>query len=121
VAEDDPEMRALVVSILRHEHFEVDEVEDGRLMWVRTIHSRSYDLVVSDLRLPVVDGLTVLEDLRERAPSTALVLMTAFADDSIRARARDLGIVLLDKPFPMGDLRAAARQLCEQAATRGTS
>jgi two-component system cell cycle response regulator CpdR len=115
VAEDDEEMRALVVLALRDEHFEVDEVGDGRLMWVRTIHSRRYDLVVSDLRLPMVDGLTVLEDLRERVPSTGLILMTAFADDSVRVRARELGVVLLDKPFQMGELRAAARHLRDAA------
>jgi DNA-binding response OmpR family regulator len=121
VAEDDSEMRALVVVALRDEHFEVDEVGDGRLMWLRTVHSASYDLVVSDLRLPIVDGLTVLEDLHDRAPNTGLILMTAFADDSVRARARELGVVLMDKPFRMGELRAAAHRLLEAAARRGTS
>jgi DNA-binding response OmpR family regulator len=121
VAEDDSEMRALVVAALRGEQFEVDEAGDGRGMWLRTFHPVSYELVVSDLRLPIVDGLTVLEDLRARAPNMALILMTAFADDAIRARARELGIVLLDKPFSMGELRAAARRLRAEAALRGTS
>lgn len=120
VAEDDELMRALVVDALRAELFDVDEASDGRALWQMTLESCSYDLVLSDLRLPIVDGLTVLEDVRERAPRTALILMTAFADDKTRARAAKLGAVLFDKPFAMGELRAAARRLCPQAAPRGT-
>jgi DNA-binding response OmpR family regulator len=121
VAEDDADMRALVAGALRGEGFEVDEVEDGRRMWQLTLESPPYDFVVSDLRLPVIDGLTVLEDFHERVPATPLLLITSFGDDATRARAAKLGAVLLDKPFKMSELRAAARRLCEAAAHRGTS
>ena len=120
VAEDDAEMRGLVADALRGEGFEVDEVGDGRGMWRRTFESPPYDLVVSDLRLPVVDGLTVIEDLRERAPATPVLLMTAFGDDQVRRRAQKLGAAFIDKPFKMSELRAAARRLCHPAAHRGT-
>ncbi len=119
VAEDDAEMRALVADSLRRVGFQVDEAGDGRQMWVRTIQGKPYDLVVSDLRLPVVDGLTVLEDLRDRDPVTRLVLMTAFGDDAARARAERLGATFLDKPFRMSELRAAATRLCQEPARRG--
>jgi two-component system cell cycle response regulator CpdR len=109
-------MRSLVADALRIERFEVVEVGDGRKMWLTTIDSGHYDLVVSDLRLPMVDGLTVLEDLHERAPTTRVILMTAFADDKVRARAKTLGASLMDKPFKMGELRAAVRHLFEEAA-----
>jgi DNA-binding response OmpR family regulator len=121
VAEDDPEMRALVAGALRGDGFEVHEVEDGRKMWQQTLEPQKYDLIVSDLRLPVIDGLTVLEDLHERAPAPALLLMTAFGDEVARARAAKLGAALLDKPFKMIELCAAARRLCEVAADRGIS
>jgi DNA-binding response OmpR family regulator len=119
VAEDDEEMRALVASVLRSEDFEVDEVGDGRGMWRQTLSSPAYDLIVSDLRLPIVDGLTVLEDLRARLSRTPMLLMTAFGDAATRARAKVLGAEFLDKPFEMSELRAAARRLCEAAARRG--
>jgi len=114
-------MRALVVDALRMDGFAVEEVGDGRNMRVRATQS-VYDLVVSDLRLPLGDGLTVLEDLRVRAPSatTQMILMTAFADDSVRLRTARLGAVLLEKPFKLNELRAAARRLCEIAASRGS-
>ena len=112
-------MRALVVDALRIEDFEVDEVGDGRTMWIRTIQGLSYDLVVSDLRLPIVDGFTVLEDLLGRAPKTQAIVMTAFADASVRARAEAIGVMVIDKPFKMAELRAAARRLRENAAHEG--
>jgi DNA-binding response OmpR family regulator len=113
VAEDDPEMRALIAEALRQEGYAVDEAEDGRRMWIMTLAS-AHDLVVSDLRLPIVDGLTVLEDLRCRDPSASMILMTAFGDGETRSRAERLGAVFLNKPFKLGELRAAARRVSKR-------
>ncbi len=112
VAEDDDQMRCLVADVLRRAGFDVDEVRDGREMWHRTFQERNYDLVVSDLRLPVVDGLTVLEDLHARTPTMPLILMSAFSDVATRSRAERLGVVYLDKPFPMQELYVAVRRAC---------
>jgi DNA-binding response OmpR family regulator len=96
VAEDDHEMRALVVDALRREGFDVDEVADGRRMWLQTIQTPAYDLVVSDVRLPIVDGFTVVEDLRQRRPQAHVIMMTAFGDAPARARAALIGAQLFD-------------------------
>jgi DNA-binding response OmpR family regulator len=111
VAEDDADMRELVAAALRTERFDVDEVEDGRAMCLVTIRADRYDLVVSDVRLPMVDGLTVIENLRRREPGVRVILMTAFPDDGVRARAGRVGALLMDKPFRIDELRAAARRL----------
>jgi DNA-binding response OmpR family regulator len=111
-------MRALVANALRTDGFEVTEVGDGRDLRMRTTEV-VYDLVVSDLRLPFGDGLAALEALHGRAPGTQMILMTAFADDSVRMRATSLGAVLMDKPFKLSELRAAARRLCKEVAPRG--
>jgi DNA-binding response OmpR family regulator len=121
LAEDDPEMRTLVADALRRDGFEIEEVEDGRQLWIRTLNPGGYDLVVSDVRLPIVDGLSVIEDLRGRGDRTAVILMTAFGDDTTHARAAEYAALLFDKPFEIGELRAAARRLCEEAALRGPS
>jgi len=120
VAEDDSDMRALVVHALRGEGFEVDDVADGRRLWIQTLRAEVYDLVVTDLRLPVVDGLTVAEDLRAREVHSPLIVMTAFSDESVRRRAARLGAEVLDKPFSIDELCAAARRLCQPATQRGT-
>jgi DNA-binding response OmpR family regulator len=110
LAEDDGDMRGLVAEALRKEGFEVDEVDNGRQLWGMTIRPGRYDLIVTDLRLPVVDGLTVVEDLRAREPHTPILVMTAFGDANTRARAAGVGALFFDKPFRMADLRAAVQR-----------
>jgi two-component system response regulator ResD len=115
VAEDDPDMRALVVEALRGEGMDVEEAEDGRRMWGLTLRLDGYDLIVTDYRLPIVDAVTVVEDLRARHLRTPVILMTAFGDEAVRARAGELGAVFLSKPFSMTELNAAARSLLGRA------
>jgi DNA-binding response OmpR family regulator len=118
VAEDDPEMRGLVAQCLRRDAHEVLEVGDGARLLVRI--GRQYrmsepeeriDLIVTDLRMPLITGLAILRGLRAAHCTTPVILMTAFGDDEIRREAAELRAVLLDKPFPMADLRATALEL----------
>jgi DNA-binding response OmpR family regulator len=64
----------------------------------------SFDLIVSDIRMPVCSGLRIVEALR-RAGCTPMILMTAFGDEQTRVQAADLRAVLFDKPFDLDDLR----------------
>ena len=122
VAEDDPEMRGLVAQSLRRDSHDVYEVGDGARLLVRI--GRQYrvqepedriDLIVTDLRMPLITGLAILRGLRAAHCLTPVILMTAFGDDEVRREAAELGAVLLDKPFAMADLRAQALELLERA------
>jgi CheY-like chemotaxis protein len=63
------------------------------------------DVVLTDLYLPDVDGLSVLRHAREQSPTIPGVLMTAYASPQTITRARDAGaIVVLPKPFSNGEL-----------------
>jgi DNA-binding response OmpR family regulator len=121
VAEDDPEMRGLVAQSLRRDSHDVSEIGDGARLLVRI--GRQYrlhepediiDLIVTDLRMPVITGLAILRGLRAAHCTTPVILMTAFGDDEVRREAAELGAVLLDKPFSMADLRAQALRLLER-------
>jgi DNA-binding response OmpR family regulator len=118
VAEDDSEMRSLVAECLRRDAHEVFEVGDGARLLVRI--GRQYrvdepapriDLIVTDLRMPVVTGLAILRGLRAARCAVPVILMTAFGDEQVRREAAELGAVLLDKPFAMADLQTTARNL----------
>lgn len=116
VAEDDPEMRRIVVDALRRDGYEVLEVADGNgllsQLTPRYAHSRAdVDLVISDLRMPVCTGLQILEALRSAQRSVPVILMTAFSDEATRTRADALGAILFDKPFAIDDLRTAVVNL----------
>lgn len=59
-----------------------------------------FDVIILDYRLPDRQDLTLLEDVRRAAPESTVFMMTAFADDGIRARALAGGVrALVDKPF----------------------
>jgi DNA-binding response OmpR family regulator len=118
VADDDTEMRRLVAESLRKDGYEVTEEPDGGRLLVRVaaLHSFDrtvdpFDLIVSDIRMPVCSGLDIVKGLREAHCSTPVILMTAFGDDETRAQAETLDAVLFDKPFQIGALRAIVRTL----------
>jgi CheY-like chemotaxis protein len=67
-----------------------------------------FDVVLTDLHMPVRSGLDLLLELRVRDHATPVVVMTGSADDELLARAADLGAVaVLPKPFGPAELRAA--------------
>ncbi len=118
VAEDDDEMRRLVVEALRKDGYEVEEARDGGRLLVRAAAYYTHraavadvDLIVSDIRMPICSGLQILQGLREAHWHIPVILMTAFGDDATRARAEKLGAILFDKPFDIDDLRTAVQSL----------
>jgi two-component system response regulator AtoC len=62
--------------------------------------------VLLDLRLPDTDDLRVLARMREKAPATPVILMTAFATREIVEEAAALGAPVIAKPFELNDLAA---------------
>ncbi len=121
VAEDDPEMRRLVIEALRKDGHEVIEAADGGRMLVRLAEffesdprMLSVDVIVTDMRMPVCSGLDLLERLAEARWRVPCILMTAFGDDETRQRARRIGALLIDKPLEMDSLRAAVKELARR-------
>jgi len=116
LAEDDEEMRCLVANQLRRDGHEVIECTNGHTLfrlidsYMEAGDSLGVDLIISDIRMPGLTGLEVLELLRLRDPSTPVIMMTAFGDFDIRLEAERLGVAaFLDKPFDLGQLRRIVR------------
>lgn len=110
LAEDDAEMRALVSGDLRRAGYSVVECADGAALLDRLdsacrTQGLGVDLVVSDVRMPELTGLEVLERLRRADPFTPYIVVTAFGTSETRRAAARLGaIAVLDKPFEIKDL-----------------
>ena len=118
VADDDAEMRRLVAESLRKDDYEVVEESDGGRLLVRIAAIFAFertvdpfDLIVSDIRMPVCTGLDILKGMRDAHWATPVVLMTAFADDEVKRRASVLGATLFNKPFQMSELRETVKAL----------
>lgn len=108
VADDDEAMRSLLGTSLRREGFQVQEYVDGGKLLAELEAARNGgpapDLVVSDLRMPGVNGLDVLHWLRRWLPEVPVILITAFGDRQAHRRAEALGaFMVIDKPFDLGE------------------
>ena len=74
-------------------------------------------VVLLDLRLPDSDDLGLASQMRAQAPDTPIVLMTAYGTPELFARAAELGIATISKPFDMGELASIVdRTLAPRAA-----
>ena len=106
VAEDDDAVREFVVRALQHGRHDVVAVEDGGLANERiAADGGRFDLLLSDIRMPVMDGIALALAVGAAYPRLPIILMTGFADQ--RERAHGLDALIYDvvlKPFTLTDL-----------------
>jgi len=117
LVEDDCEMREMLASALRRDGYIVIEAADGddALEWLgigalEGAPARWPSLLVSDVRLPRISGLDLVEGLSLAPERVPVVMITGFGDADTHARALELGATcVLDKPFDLTEFRYAVR------------
>lgn len=112
LAEDDDELRWTLTKILESEGFSVTAVSSGSAVLEHLggamLFERDFappDIIVSDVRMPGLSGLQVLEGIRQRGWKTPVVLITAFGDEDVRTRAMRLDATVLSKPLDVDHLQ----------------
>lgn len=117
ITEDEESLRRFVARALRldgHETFEAGDGAEG----LEKLDEGSYDLLLSDIRMPVMDGIELAHQASARFPDMKILLMTGYAEQ--RERADDLASKIVDvvpKPFALPDIRkAVARALAGVAS-----
>jgi len=93
VVDDDRRMRELVGKVLTREGYAVRALPHARDV-LQALDEALPDLVISDIRMPEMDGMTLLQEVRRLSPETSVILMTAFgsidaAVQAIKAGAYD--------------------------------
>lgn len=118
LAEDDFEMRKFLAWSLENRGYDVTQCADGtsllrKLGFLGMVeNAQDYDLIISDIRMPGVSGLQVLESSREFEDFPPLILITAFPDEKVRNQARRLGAAaMLAKPFDIDELLDRVRTI----------
>jgi two-component system response regulator AtoC len=116
VAEDDRVARDLLCEILRGEGYQVEAVDDGADAIERAQGGDGrYDLVVSDVRMERSGGLDVLAAFTSKAPSTPVILITAFGDVAGAMEAIQRGAYdYVSKPFNIEELRLTVARALER-------
>lgn len=109
LAEDDDGVRAFVSRALAHMGHDVVEAEDGGLAAeVMQEEQGRFDLLLSDIKMPVMDGIALALNVASAWPEVTIMLMTGFADQ--RERADGLDRIVHDvvpKPFSLSEIRTA--------------
>ena len=103
VAEDDDNVRAFVTRALGHMGHEVTEAEDGGIAAeICAERNGEFDLLLSDIKMPVMDGIALALTVAAQFPDLTILLMTGFADQRERAHGLDALIYdVVPKPFSL--------------------
>ncbi len=116
VVDDEAAMRDLLRIVLEKERHEVLTAGDG-VTGLSLATSRSVDLVISDIKMPGLDGVGLLAGLRQQGRTTPVIMITAYADSESAIQAMKQGAYdYLTKPFKMDEIKLVIRRALAEAA-----
>jgi ATP-dependent Lon protease len=114
VVDDEEIARTNLEYILRKEGYQVSTAANG-LEALEKVKQREYDLILTDLKMEKMDGIQLLESVKQVAPYTEIVMITGFATVSSAVDALKKGAAhYLPKPINLDELRATVRQILEK-------
>lgn len=117
VVEDSATMRSFVVAALEADDFEVTTAKSG-FEAMKVLAQRKFDLVITDINMPDINGLELVSFVRRNAAYRAIPLLIISTEGSERDRLRGLELgadAYLVKPFELDALRRTARELLAKA------
>ena len=113
IVDDDMSVRTIFSSILRKEGYRVTAVKNGYEA-IKAIDEDNFDLALVDLRMPGLDGIQVLEKIKNRRPRTRVIIYTGYGSVEDEAEAMRKGAVdYLNKPFSSHELKAGVKKALE--------
>jgi DNA-binding NtrC family response regulator len=133
IAEDEEKMRRVLEIMLTQDGYRIDTAEDG-IKALSLCEKKSYDLVITDLKMPEMDGLALMRRLRRVSPEVPVIVVTAFGSVQTAVEAMKEGAfdyitkpfdreeirVLVSKALSYGDLRKENSYLREEVKRRST-
>jgi two-component system cell cycle response regulator CpdR len=109
IADDEDSMRKLVARAIAMDGHDIVTAQDGaEALEILTHEQGSFDLLLTDIQMPVMDGIALALSAARDFPELTILLMTGFADQ--RERASNLNAIAHDvitKPFSVADIRTA--------------
>ena len=118
VVDDDDEIRAALAEALADDNAEVRTAESAETA-LASFSDGAPDIVLSDIRMPGLDGIALLRTLKERAPTVDVILMTAYDDmPTVVAAMREGAADFLSKPLGLHELRRVLARVTEDRRTR---
>lgn len=110
ILDDEPIVSKRLKPSLEKKGYEVEAFTDSATALKRT-HERSFDIVITDLKMEGLDGMQFLTDVKKRSPSTEVIVITGFATLETAKESFHKGVFdFLAKPFKIGEITEAIRK-----------
>lgn len=114
VVEDEEMIREILVDEFSEIADEVFFAENGQQALTILEQNPDIDAMFSDISMPIMDGLELLEEVSKKYPNIASVILSAYGDKKNTAKALKLGAMdFIDKPFQIRDVQATAKEAIE--------
>lgn len=115
VIEDDPKIREGLVELLKNDGNDVDSAENGEI-GIEYINKKNYDIVLTDLIMPISNGMDVLRAAKKNTSKTQIIFITAFATvenavEAIKAGASEY----ITKPFKVDEVKIKIQKVIAEA------
>lgn len=108
IAEDESSVRTLLVRAFAQDGHEVESAPDGAEALDHLAKSPPFDLLLSDIQMPLMDGIALALAAKRDHPALTILLMTGYTDQRERAQSlRALIHDIVQKPFTVAEIRAA--------------
>jgi len=118
VVDDEESMRDFLSIMLHREGYHVDTAIDGKQA-ITHLRDHSYDLVISDIKMPRMTGLELLAHIKERTPETVVLMVTAFSTTDEAVEAMKQGAYdYITKPFRNEEIRLIVKNALERRDLR---
>lgn len=121
IVDDDPRIRGLLTEALAALGYTTSQASNGREA-LEMVYDQEYDCVITDIRMPEIDGLTLLQSLKAQKPEMPVVMITAFAIPQHKAEAVEFGADgFLMKPFRLSKIEDVLTRVLAEGNGHGKS
>ena len=119
IVDDEPGLREMLAYELSQEGFEVEAAENG-MAAVERLRKRKFDLAITDLKMPGMDGVATLDALRKIDPDIEVIVATGYATVETAVASLKLGAYdYIQKPYDLNDLKALIGRAMEKSHLQG--
>jgi DNA-binding NtrC family response regulator len=119
VIDDEEDLRDMIAFVLRRDGFEVVPV-DGGAAALNRLQVRAFDLAITDLKMPGMNGMEVLTELKKIDAAMEVIVITGYASEQTAAECTARGAYgYLRKPFDISELRSLVERALERRRAGG--
>jgi len=121
IVDDEANVRVVFSDVLRRESYIVKVAKDGPEA-IKAVDEETFDLALVDLRMPRMDGIEVLENIKKRKPQIPVIIYTGYGSITTAVEAMRKGAAdYLNKPFSPEDLKSSIRKALEGAGEHNST